>query len=119
MQSRPYSYQPGPFDRGSDQLSDQLRANRGLVVGVFVAILVALVAMRMMPEETTPLTGKVMVLLSPTLAAASIGAYIGRNIRGWLPVIGLFIVSVVGLFIIRAAGGSDLAIALLLGVPLF
>jgi FtsH-binding integral membrane protein len=56
-----------------------------------------------------------MVLLSPTLAAASIGAYVGRNIRGWLPIIGLFIVSAIGLFIIRAAGGSDVAVALLLG----
>ena len=105
MQSQPYY----------DQLADQLRASRGLVIGVFVAILVALVAMRMMPEEASPLTGKVMVLLSPTLAAASIGAYVGRNIRGWLPVIGLFLVSVIGLFIIRAAGGGDVAIALLLG----
>src|SRR5260370_32403620 len=86
----------------SDQLADQLRASRGLVIGVFVAILAALVLMRMMPEDNTPLTGKVMVLLSPTLAAASIGAYVGRNIRGWLPIIGLFIVSVIGLFIIRA-----------------
>jgi FtsH-binding integral membrane protein len=105
MQSRAYT----------DQLADQLRASRGLVIGVFVAILVALVAMRLMPEEATPLTGKVMVLLSPTLAAASIGAYVGRNIRGWLPVIGLFLVSAIGIFIIRAAGGSDAAVALLLG----
>jgi FtsH-binding integral membrane protein len=99
----------------TDQLADQLRASRGLVIGVFVAILVALVLMRVMPEDSTPLTGKVMVLLAPTLAAASIGAYLGRNIRGWLPIIGLFFVSVIGLFIIRAAGGSDVAVALLLG----
>jgi len=85
------------------------------VIGVFAAILVALLLMRLMPEDATPLTGKVMVLLSPTLAAASVGAYVGRNIRGWLPVIGLFLVSVIGLFVIRAAGGSDVAIALLLG----
>jgi FtsH-binding integral membrane protein len=105
MQSRAYY----------DQLGDQLRATRGLVIGVFVAILVALLLMRLMPEESTPLTGKVMVLLSPTLAAASIGAYVGRRITGWLPLIGLFIVSAIGLFIIRAAGGSDVAVALLLG----
>jgi FtsH-binding integral membrane protein len=82
---------------------------------VFVAILVALVLMRVMPEDSTPLTGKVMVLLAPTLAAASIGAYVGRNIRGWLTLIGLFIVSALGLYIIWKAGGSDVAVALLLG----
>jgi FtsH-binding integral membrane protein len=117
MQNRPYydqRYDQG-YNQGYDQLADRLRASRGLVLGVFVAILVALVLMRLMPEEATPLTGKVMVLLSPTLAAASIGAYVGRRITGWLPLIGLFLVSVVGLFIIRAAGGSDLAIAALLG----
>jgi FtsH-binding integral membrane protein len=117
MQNRPYydqRYDQG-YGQGYDQLADRLRASRGLVLGVFVAILVALVLMRLMPEEATPLTGKVMVLLSPTLAAASIGAYVGRRITGWLPLIGLFLVSVIGLFIIRKAGGSDLAIAALLG----
>jgi len=113
MQTRPYYDQR--YDRGYDQLADQLRASRNLVLGVFIAILVALVLMRLMPEDATPLTGKVMVLLSPTLAAASICAYVGRRITGWLPLIGLFLVSVIGLFVIRAAGGSDLAIALLLG----
>src|SRR6516164_5248793 len=98
MQNRPYydqRYDQG-YGQGYDQLADRLRASRGLVLGVFVAILVALVLMRLMPEEATPLTGKVMVLLSPTLAAASIGAYVGRRITGWLPLIGLFLVSVIG-----------------------
>src|SRR5215471_16979307 len=85
MQTRPYYDQR--YDRGYDQLADQLRASRNLVLGVFIAILVALVLMRLMPEDATPLTGKVMVLLSPTLAAASIGAYVGqrpvRYSRGW------------------------------------
>jgi FtsH-binding integral membrane protein len=56
-----------------------------------------------------------MSLLAPTLATASIGAYLGRNLRGWIPIIGLLVVSIIGLFIIRAAGGSPVAIPLLLG----
>src|SRR5215467_16063170 len=107
MQTRPYYDQR--YDRGYDQLADQLRASRNLVLGVFIAILVALVLMRLMPEDANPLTGKVMVLLSPTLAAASIGAYVGRNIRGWLPVIGLFLVSVIAVSLKRKAGGRDVA----------
>jgi FtsH-binding integral membrane protein len=105
MQSRAYS----------DQLAYQLRASRGLAVGVLIAIVVALVGMRLMPEDSTPLMGKVMVLLSPTLATASVGAYVGRRITGWLPLIGLFILSAIGLWIIRSAGGSDVAVVLLLG----
>ena len=105
MQSRAYS----------DQLAYQLRASRGLAIGVLIAIVVALVGMRLMPEDSTPLMGKVMVLLSPTLATASVGAYVGRRITGWLALIGLFILSAIGLWIIRSAGGSDVAVVLLLG----
>jgi FtsH-binding integral membrane protein len=99
----------------SDQLGAQAQANKGLVIGVLGALLILLLLLRLMPEDSTPLLAKVMVLLGPTLATASAGAYVGRRITGWLPLIGLFILSMIGLFIIRAAGGSDLAIGLLLG----
>ncbi|HKV41939.1 MAG TPA: Bax inhibitor-1 family protein [Blastocatellia bacterium] len=98
-----------------DRLGSQARSNRMLAVAVLGALFVLLIGMRMLPEESTPLLGKVMVLLGPTLATASAGAYFGRRLTGWLPIIGLFAVSMIGLFIIRAAGGSDVALPLLLG----
>jgi FtsH-binding integral membrane protein len=98
-----------------DQLRSRAVANKNLIIGVLIALLVCLFLLRLMPEDSTPLLGKVMVLLGPTLATASAGAYVGRRLTGWLPLIGLLLVSVIGLFIIRAAGGSDIAIGLLLG----
>ncbi|HEY6331757.1 MAG TPA: Bax inhibitor-1 family protein [Blastocatellia bacterium] len=99
----------------ADRLKEQAGANKALIGIVLGALVVSLFLMRLMPEDSSPLIGKVMVLLAPTLATASAGAYVGRRITGWLPLIGLFLVSIVGLFIIRAAGGSDLAIVFLLG----
>jgi FtsH-binding integral membrane protein len=101
--------------RQIDQLKIQAGAARPLIIAVFVALLVLLLGLRLMPEDSTPLTAKVMSLLGPTLGTACAGAYVGRRITGWLPIIGLLLVSIAGLFIIRAAGGSDIAIPLLLG----
>ena len=99
----------------ADQLKVQANSIKPLAIAVLVGLALLLVGLRVMPEESTPLLAKVMGLLSPTIATAGVGAYFGRRIRGWLPIIGLFIVSIIGLFLIRAAGGSDLALALLFG----
>jgi uncharacterized protein len=99
----------------ADQFKLQVNSIKPLLGAVAVALLLLLVGMRMLPDESTPLMAKVMSLLAPTLAAAGAGAYVGRNIRGWLAVIGLLLVSIVGLFIIRAMGGSFAAMPLLLG----
>ncbi|HYE74322.1 MAG TPA: Bax inhibitor-1 family protein [Blastocatellia bacterium] len=99
----------------ADQFKVQVSAIKPLLLAVGVALVLLLVGMRMLPEESTPLMAKVMSLLCPTLASAGVGAYVGRNLRGWLPVIGLFIVSVIGIFIIQAMAASVLATPLLLG----
>ncbi|MFN7943990.1 MAG: Bax inhibitor-1 family protein [Blastocatellia bacterium] len=97
------------------QFQTQAQSVRPLVLMMLAALLVLVGGLRILPEESTPLTVKVMSLLAPTLATASVGAYVGRNLRGWIAAIGLLVVSVIGLFIIRAAGGSVAAIPLLLG----
>lgn len=93
----------------------QARAVRPLVLLTLGALVVLVGGLRILPEESTPLTVKVMSLLAPTLATASVGAYVGRNLRGWISAIGLLVVSIIGLFVIRAAGGSVATIPLLLG----
>lgn len=98
-----------------DQFRAEPGANRLLVIGVLAALFIMMIAMRLMPESQTPLLGKVMVLLGPTLATASAGAYYGQNIRSWIAIIGLLVLSIIGIFVIRAAGGSDVALILLLG----
>lgn len=99
----------------ADQFKVQVNAIKPLLAAVGIALLLLLIGMRMLPDESTPLMAKVMSLLCPTLAAAGAGAYTGRRIRGWLPIIGLFAASVIGLFVIRALGDGVLAITLLLG----
>jgi modulator of FtsH protease len=99
----------------ADQLKVQVHSIKPLVIAVFAGLLLLLIGLRVMPEESTPLLVKVMGLLSPTIATAGVGAYVGRRLRGWLPLLGLFAVSIIGMFIIRAAGGGDLALVLLLG----
>ena len=98
-----------------DQFKAQVNSIKPLVIAVLAGLLLLLVGLRVLPEQSTPLLAKVMGLLSPTIATAGIGAYVGRRLRGWLPLIGLFIVSIIGMFIIRAAGGGNAAIALLVG----
>jgi uncharacterized protein len=99
----------------ADQLKTQVNSIRPLIIAVFAGLLMLLVGLRVVPEESTPLLAKVMGLLSPTIATAGLGAYVGRRLRGWLPLIGLLLVSIVGMFIIRSVGSTDLAITLLLG----
>lgn len=98
----------------SDPLKIQLASLKPLVITVMGGLLLLLLVVRLLPETSTPLLAKVMSLLSPTIATASIGAFYGRRLRGWLAMIGLLLVSIVGIFVIRALGGSDLALMLML-----
>ncbi|HZS08686.1 MAG TPA: Bax inhibitor-1 family protein [Blastocatellia bacterium] len=98
-----------------DQLRFQVNTIKPLLIAVLVGLLILLVGLRLMPEASTPLLAKVMGLLSPTIATAAVGAYYGRRLRGLLAMLGLFAVSIIGMFIIRSLGGSDLAIVLLMG----
>jgi FtsH-binding integral membrane protein len=98
-----------------DQLSVQAGASKGLIIAVLACMFLLLVGLRLAPEDSTPLTAKVLALLGPTIAAGSFGAYVGRRISGWLPIIGLFLLSMVGLFIVNQAGGGDFALIVLLG----
>lgn len=99
----------------NDPIKIQLNSLKPLVIAVMGGLIVLLIGLRLTPEESTPLLVKVMGLLSPTIATAGIGAYYGRRLRGWLPMIGLLLASIFGMFIIRSLGGSDLALALMLG----
>jgi len=97
------------------QLRADLQSMRGIVSSVLIGLLLLLAGTRLLPVESTPLTAKVLCLLSLTIATAGIGAYAGRRITGWLPMIGLLILSIIGLMIVRAAGDGLLAIGLLTG----
>src|SRR5262245_33031817 len=99
----------------ADELKVQINSTKPLLITVLAALLLLLVGLRVLPEESTPLMAKVMGLLCPTLAAAGMGAYVGRTLRGWLPVIGLLVISIIGMFIISALSASLLALPLLLG----
>ena len=97
------------------QLRTDLESMRGIVSSVLIGLLLLLAGTRLLPVESTPLTAKVLCLLSLTIATAGIGAYAGRRIRGWMPMIGLLILSIIGMMIVRAAGDGLLAIGLLTG----
>ncbi len=99
----------------ADQLKADVESIKGLVIAVFAGLILMYVGFRALPVESTPLLGKVMCLLSLTIAAGGVGAYLGRRIEGWLPAIGLLVLSIIGMFIIRAAGGGILATSLLVG----
>src|SRR5882672_10948755 len=98
----------------ADELKVQINSTKPLLITVLAGLLLLLVGLRVLPEESTPLMAKVMGLLCPTLAAG-VGAYVGRALRGWLPAIGLLILSIIGMFIIGALGASVFALPLLLG----
>ena len=68
----------------ADELKAQINSTKPLLITVFAGLLLLLVGLRVVPEESTPLMAKVMGLLCPTLAAAGVGAYVGRALRGWL-----------------------------------
>ncbi|MBO0857717.1 MAG: Bax inhibitor-1/YccA family protein [Chloracidobacterium sp.] len=99
----------------ADELRAQINSTKPLLITVFAALLLLLVGLRVAPEEGTPLMAKVMGLLCPTLATAGVGAYVGRALRGWLPAIGLLLLSIIGMFIIGALGASVIAFPLILG----
>lgn len=99
----------------ADQLKTDFDSIKGIVIAVFAGLLLMFVGFQALPVESTPLLAKVMCLLSMTIAFAGVGAYAGRRLEGWLPAIGLLIVSIIGMFIIRNAGEGYLAIGLLMG----
>jgi FtsH-binding integral membrane protein len=99
----------------ADQLKADLDSIKGLVIAVFAGLLLMLIGFHALPVESTPLLAKVMCLLSLTIATGGVGAYVGRRLEGWLTAIGLFILALILMFIIPAAGGGLFATTLLLG----
>ncbi|MCI0392536.1 MAG: Bax inhibitor-1 family protein [Acidobacteria bacterium] len=99
----------------ADQLKADLNSIKGLVIAVFAGLALMYLGFRALPDESTPLMAKVMCLLTMTIATAGVGSYAGRRIEGWLPAIGLLILSIIGMFIVRAAGGGFIAVGLLMG----
>lgn len=98
-----------------EQLKTDLNSIKGLVIAVFAGLVLMFLGFRALPVESTPLLAKVMCLLSLSIASGGVGAYLGRNIRSMLAAIGLFIVSLIGMFIVRAAGDGLIAVGLLMG----
>lgn len=98
-----------------EQLKSDLYSIRGLVLAVFAGLLLMFLGFRALPVESTPLVAKVMCLLSLSIAAGGVGAYLGRNIQSLIAVIGLFLLAMVGIFVVRAAGGGYFAVGLLMG----
>jgi FtsH-binding integral membrane protein len=98
-----------------DPLRQEAHSARPLVLGVLAGLVLLLAGLRILPEESTPLMAKVMGLLSATISTAAVGAYLGRRLNGWLAMLGLLALSILGMFIIKSLGGGDLAIVLLLG----
>lgn len=98
-----------------DSMKGQAQSLKWIAGLVLAGLISLLIGMRLMPETATPLLAKVMSLLCPTIAMAAYGAYVGRRLSGFLPFIGLLIASIIGIFIVRAAGGSLIATPLLLG----
>ena len=101
--------------RPADELKAQVNSIKPLLIAVFAGLALLVLSLRILPVESTPLLAKVLGLLAPTLAMAGVGAYLGRNISGILPLIGLLLASILGMFVIRAFGGSDIALVLMMG----
>ncbi|MBK8313320.1 MAG: Bax inhibitor-1/YccA family protein [Acidobacteria bacterium] len=99
----------------ADYLKSDFDSIKGVVIAVFAGLLLMYAGFQALPEESTPLLAKVMCLLSLTIATAGVGAYAGRRLTGLLPAIGLLILSIIGMFIIRSAGGGFAATGLLMG----
>lgn len=98
-----------------EQLKTDLNSIKGLVLAVFAGLLLMFIGFRALPVESTPLLAKVMCLLSLSIAAGGVGAYLGRNIQSMIAVIGLLVLAIVGMFVVRAAGGGYVAVGLLMG----
>ena len=107
------------YVRGSSYPVDQLAVNFGnarlLLMGVGLGLLAMLVGLRVLPVESTPLLVKVMGMLSASVACGAVGAYVGRNLSGWMAIIGIFALMLLGIFIIPMAGSGILGTGLLLG----
>ncbi len=107
------------YIRDSSYVGDQLRSDaaaiKNLALAVFAGLAVMLIGLRVLPEESTPLLVKVMGLLSASIAMGAVGAYVGRNIQGWLAIIGLVVAMLALIFIIPAAGGGLVGTVLLMG----
>lgn len=103
----------GPYI--GEQLKTDLGSIKGLVLAVFAGLLLMFMGFHALPVESTPLVAKVMCLLSLSVAAGGIGAYLGRNLQSMIAVIGLFLLALVGMFIVRSAGGGYVAVGLLMG----
>lgn len=107
------------YYRQSSYAGDQLRADAGaiknLVLAVFAGLLVMLIGMRVLPETSTPLLVKVMGLLSASVAMGAVGAYVGRNLAGWMAIIGTVIGMFALIFIIPMFGGGLIGTTLLMG----
>jgi modulator of FtsH protease len=97
------------------QFETQASLVKPFLIGIAALLILFFIGLRLVPEQSTPLIAKVMSLLCPTLMAAGAGAYIGRNLRGWGVTIGIFLGVIIGMFIIRAVGGSLMAVPLLFG----
>lgn len=106
------------YIRESSYVGDQLRADalgiKNLALAVFAGLAVMLIGLRVLPEESTPLLVKVMGLLSASIAVGAVGAYVGRNLQGWLAIIGLCVAMIALIFIIPAVGGGVLGTTLLM-----
>ncbi len=98
-----------------ERLKTDLNSIKGLVLAVFAGLLLMFIGFRALPVESTPLLAKVMCLLSLSIAAGGVGAYLGRNIQSLIATIGLFALAIVGMFVVRAAGGGYVAVGLLMG----
>lgn len=107
------------YIRDSSYVGDQLKSDalgvKNLALAVFAGLAVMLIGLRVLPEESTPLLVKVMGLLSASIAMGAVGAYVGRNLQGWLAIIGLFVAMMALIFIIPAAGGGLVGTTLLMG----
>ena len=100
---------------GADSLSAELNSVRYLALAAIAGVVLMLVGLRVLPEEASPLTVKVMALVSGSIMAGAFGAYTGRNLSGWGATIGLFVATIVGMFIVMAMAGTMLGAPLLLG----
>ena len=107
------------YVRDSSYVGDQLRSEaaaiKNLALAVFAGLAVMLIGLRVLPEESTPLVVKVMGLLSASIALGAVGAYVGRNLQGWLAIIGLCVGMIALVFIIPMFGGGMIGTTLLLG----
>lgn len=111
MQAEKYIREQGYIGQ---QLKTDFNSIKGLVLAVFAGLLLMFAGFHALPVQSTPLVAKVMCLLSLSIASGGVGAYLARNLRSWIAAIGLFLVAIVGMFVVQAAGGGYPAVGLLM-----